>query len=67
MNKEKLTEYKIWKVTVHNEDSSVLMYVAESKLEAIVKYYEHVKMLNDPEYINVNDDFHVDYVGYAYE
>ena len=62
-----LKQIKIWKVIVYNEDQTILMYVAESKLEAILKYYEHVKLMNDPEYISVDNDFAVSYVGCAYE
>ena len=67
MDKEKLIEHKIWRINVSNRDKTTLMYIADSKLEAIVKYYEHVKLINDPEHISVNDNFDVGCIGYAYE
>lgn len=65
-----MEEKLIWKVTVYNEDRTILYFIAKSKLDASCKYREYVlKVYGDGKtgFISQYDDFEIEFHTIARE
>lgn len=62
-----MNKTSIYKIEVSNNAKTVLYFIANSKLDTILKYNKYIKELNYPSYINDKTNFNVEFVNYAYE
>lgn len=57
----------LYKVTIYNDDSTTIHFVAKNKLDATFKYSDWVKKNNSPGFIDENKEFEIEFVDYVYE
>ena len=56
----------LYKITIYNENRTSIYIVAQNKIDAVHKYSDWVKNNYSEEYIDENQDFEVDCIGYVY-
>ena len=57
----------LYKITIYNENRTSVYIIAQNKLDAVHKYSDWVKNNYLEEFIDENQDFEVDFIGYVYE
>ena len=56
----------LYKITIYNENRTSIYIIAQNKLDAVRKYSDWVKNNYSEGFIDENQDFEVDFIGYVY-
>ena len=56
----------LYKITIYNENRTSVYIVAQNKIDAVHKYSDWVKNNYSEGFIDENQDFEVDFIGYVY-
>lgn len=56
----------LYKITIYNENRTSVYIIAQNKIDAVHKYSDWVKNNYLEGFIDENQDFEVDFIGYVY-
>ena len=56
----------LYKITIYNENRTSIYIIAQNKLDAVHKYSDWIKSNYAEGFIDENQDFEVDFIGYVY-
>lgn len=57
----------LYKITIYNENRTSIYIIAQNKIDAVHKYSDWIKSNYSEGFIDENQDFEADFIGYVYE